>query len=350
MKKDIITEHERLGAYFRRFGLEGQSAFHALAGHYLAIYGGRLETIPQSTANLWVSSHTAIEGERAVEEFLDGCVLSDPTGERLPDWYQFFIGRRFREGSGKFFTPKPIASVMAGLLPDWDHPIIMDPTCGGATFLVEVSRRWHQKTCILIANDVEPTLYELAMLHLDLATPKGHAKHFSCHNIFDSRDGISAWFNQVDGILANPPFSLRIPDEQFNSPLFTSGYRNSDALFLDTSLKLLRPGGRLVCLLPHSLIANNEYSNLRSVVENSWTLLGVISLPEGVFHLSAGTTTRADIVILEKKGPNSRKDRPVAFASVPSVGIRLNNKSREVIPNDLDTIVQNLAFRNALGI
>jgi type I restriction-modification system DNA methylase subunit len=161
---------------------------------------------------------------------------------------------------------------------------------------------------------------------------------------------LTRWHGKVDYILANPPFSLRIDYEQFDSPLFSFGYRNSDALFIDTAFKLLRPGGRLVCLLPHSIIANREFAALRTLVENSWNLCGVICLPEGVFHLSAGTTTRADIVILEKKATHGGVAAKRVFASVPTVGLQLNNQIKTPVGNDLEGLLVDHDICDALGI
>lgn len=346
----FMSQKERLENYFRRFGLEGEPAFHGLAYHYILRYPERLASLPWSITEKWQAAYRKITQEHYVISLLDELVTQDPTGDKLPEWYQFFIGRRYREGSGKFFTPKPIASVMARLLPSCRHPVIMDPTCGGGTFLIEASYVWRHGQCTLVANDIETSLVELAMLALSLATSQQHSKHYSSVNIFDPADELTRWYGRVDYILANPPFSLRIEHEQFHSQLFSSGYRNSDALFIDTALKLLKPGGRLVCLLPHSIIANIEFSDLRAIVENSWSVLGIICLPEGVFHLSAGTTTRADIVILEKKLARDEQARKIVFASVPSVGIRLNSVAKGPITNELERVLDEAEVREALGV
>lgn len=43
-------------------------------------------------------------------------------------------------------------------------------------------------------------------------------------------------------------------------------------------------------------------AELRKVVEEDWHISAVMVLPEGVFQETANTTTRADILILKKKG------------------------------------------------
>jgi hypothetical protein len=217
--------------------------------------------------------------------------------------------------------------------------------------LMEAAQVWGERNCVLVANDIELSLIELSMLTLSLATPSQHEKHFICSDIYSPSDELRNWYGKGDYILANPPFSLRIEHEQFDSPLFSSGYRNSDALFIDIALKLLRSGGRLVCLLPHSIIANKEFSNFRAIVEKSWTVLGVICLPEGAFHLSAGTTTRADIVVLEKNGTSvSPAARKHVFASVPSVGIRLNSNDADSMQNYLESVLDTPEVREVFGI
>ncbi len=350
ISRQFLSQQEHLSEYFRRFGLEGEPAFQAVACQYVLHYPHRLAHLPQDVLPKWRSAYRKIEKETHVVGLLSELALQDPAGDRLPEWYQFFVGRRYRGDSGKFFTPKPIAAAMARLLTPRRNPVIMDPTCGGGTFLVEASRVWGHGICTLVANDVEGSLVELAMLTLGLAASPRHSKHFSSVNIFDPAPDLTKWHGRVDYLLANPPFSLKIEQEQFDSPLFSSGYRNSDALFIDTALKLLKAGGRLVCLLPHALVANKEFAQLRGLVENAWAVRGVISLPEGVFHLSAGTTTRAGIVILEKKPARAKGARRVIFASVPSAGVRVNRFAKSPLDNELEKVLANAEVRAALGL
>ncbi len=343
-------QQERLADALRRHGVEGEHAFYSLAFQYHKNSFEALQDIPENVVAKWSSSYARLAHDERLVSTLADLVGQDPKGNTLPDWYQFFVGRRFREGSGKFFTPRPVAASMARLLPRIDKPIIMDPTCGGGTFLSQASSLWNQETCTLVGNDVEPALVELTTLILALSTPKKHRKHFLNVNIFDVSNDFARWYGRVNYILANPPFSLQIENEQFDSELFLAGYRNSDALFIDTALRLLVAGGRLVCLLPHSLIANRDFASMRSIVEKRWDLLGVISLPEGVFHLTAGTTTRADIVILRKKGSSSSNGRKMFFASVPNAGVQLNGNSHRPDSNDLETLVEEKDIQKVLGL
>jgi hypothetical protein len=349
--RQFVQEKTMLGDYLMRYSIGGDAAFHILAFHYASFYADKVSKIPTVIIRKWELDHNRIEHDSTLLQLLDTIVVDDPMGVKLPEWYQFFIGRRFREGSGKFFTPKPIARAMAQMLPIVDQAVIMDPSCGGGTFLVEASNIWRSYECTLIANDVETSLVDLATIAMILGAPRHHFKYFSTDNIFDDSKAMSSWNDKVDYILANPPFSLRVDLEQSNSKLYSKGYWNSDAIFIDTALKLLKPKGRLVCLLPHSLIANSDFADFRKIVEEFWYILAVICLPEGVFQLSAGTTTRADIVVLEKKQRiRIERDADIVFASVPSVGIRLNNNDKAEVSNDLEKLINDSAVRSALQI
>ena len=341
---ELPQDRRQLEDTLRFLGIEGEDAFYFLAYQYeehLVTHS----KIPARIKERGSAISTRVASERSLLGVLDRVIASDPLGENLPFWYQYFVGRRFREGSGKFFTPKPVAKSMAALLPFRESPVVMDPTCGGGTFLVEVSKRW-KTPCTLVANDIDPVLVDLSQVTLALANQAGHKTHFLQENIFELTKGLPSWYNKVDFIIANPPFSLQIDNLGTPSSLFRLGYRNSDALFIDVSYHLLKDDGYLVCLLPHSIVANAEYKPLRTLTEEQWDIRGVISLPEGTFYTTAHTTTRADIVML-RKGSRRTKKRLFGYAS--SIGIALNNRSSTVITNELGSMVDSFDTINFIA-
>ena len=145
----------------------------------------------------------------------------------------------------------------------------------------------------MIGNDIDKTLVGLTELVLSLSAPPDHSFDLRCSNIYDASGDFDDLYGTVDAILANPPFSLSLDMAEDRSELFALGYNSSDAVFLDVCLRLMAPGGHLVCLLPHSLVANSAFQELRETAERNWALIGVVTLPEGVFHLTGNTSTRA---------------------------------------------------------
>lgn len=322
----------------RRYGIEGEEAFLVIASRLLDVRGTTFELAFFPTERA-IAALNVVCHDKQVISLLDGIVASDPHGHLLPAWYQFFFGRRFREGSGKFFTPKTVAAAMTRLLPVKPNAIVMDPACGGGTFLLEASRRWQSEPCKLFGNDVDRMLVGLTELVLALSAPANHSFRLSCCNLYEENTEFSELRGKVDAILANPPFSLPIEHTSRRSELFEMGYQNSDAVFLDVCFELLAPGGILVCLLPHSLVVNNDFARLRRKVERDWSLSGVVTLPEGVFYLTGNTSTRADIVQLQKRASLIDCNRNVFFANAPSVGFPLNSRSTYFGENALQEIV-----------
>ena len=334
----------------RRYGLEGEEAFLVLASRYLDTRKvGRRDfsffPVERGFAALNIVAH-----DKQVLSILDGILAADPQGRELATWYQFFFGRRFREGSGKFFTPRTVAASMAKLLPVHPGAILMDPTCGGGTFLCEASRRWQDTPCQLVGNDVDRMLVGLTELVLALFAATSHSFALSCCNLYDADSEFRSLRGKVNGILANPPFSLPLERVAKPGELFALGYRNSDALFLDVCLDMLAPGGSLVCLLPHSLVVNAEFDQLRRAVERHWELCGVVTLPEGVFYLTGNTTTRADILHLRKKLGRHQQTHSVFFANAPTVGFPLNSRTTYFGENSLDLIAGDPRILECAGI
>ncbi len=334
----------------RRYGLEGEEAFLVLASRYLETKEAARRDFSFFPVERGFAALSMVAHDKQVLSILDGIMVADPQGRELPTWYQFFFGRRFREGSGKFFTPRTVAAAMAKLLPVQSGAILMDPTCGGGTFLSEASRRWQDTPCRLVGNDVDRMLVGLTELVLALSTAANHGFALSCYNLYDADSEFRNLRGKVNGILANPPFSLPLDRVAKPGALFALGYRNSDALFLDVCLDMLAPGGDLVCLLPHSLVVNADFDKLRRTVEKHWELCGVVTLPEGVFYLTGNTTTRADILHLRKRPGRHQQTRKAFFANAPTVGFPLNSRTPYFGENSLELIAGDPRILDCAGI
>jgi len=252
--KDKFKEIEKR---FRELGIEGDDVFTLIVSKYIQVLklelSGRLESIVKKAKSINLNG-----SESKIEEFLEKIVNNDMAGSNLPPLYQFFHSKRFRDNTGKFFTPRNVAKSMVEMLPLKKDAIIFDPTCGAGTFLHETAKKWKNLGCTLLANDIDDYLVTLTEILLKILKNKKHQLDFFNENIYTSENSLKKYYKKVDYILANPPFSLKIENFNPNSKLLKSGYKNSDALFIDLAKDMLKEGGKLVCLLPHSIISNMQ--------------------------------------------------------------------------------------------
>lgn len=326
--------------FLRQYGIEGEDAFLALTSFYL-----RIHNPIKYSMNL---KKFRKKGEKLLNKFKNDLVLidqlkeyvsNDMAGVSLPVAYQYFLSKKFRDSTGKFFTPKEVAEAMSAMLPVKKDAVIFDPACGGGTFLLSALKRWRNNPIEIIGNDIDKSLVYLTEILLIINNSSSKNKfHFESKNLYADFTAFKPHFNKVDYILSNPPFSIQIKSLSCKSPLFDIGYRNSDALFVDLCYELLKPDGKLVCLVPHSIVANEDFVKFRKEIEKYWTVKGVFILPEGVFNTTSNTTTRADVIILNK-GKSNRNNK-IVFGNISKVGVPTTQKEKFPVKNELKEILK----------
>lgn len=132
-------------------------------------------------------------------------------------------------------------------------------------------------------------------------------------------------------------------------------------LFIDRCLQLLRPGGRLLIVLPDGVLCNSGDRYVREYImgtkdEKTSQFVGgkaivkaVLSLPADTFKLS-GTGAKTSVLYVQKR--NVSKDNPAQFLPEPqgdvfmavaeTLGYVVKNNIEDYsagVPNDLDKIV-----------
>jgi len=80
---------------------------------------------------------------------------------------------------------------------------------------------------------------------------------------------------------------------------------NTEILFIERCIKLLKPGGRLGIVLPDGILNNPSLEKIRDYVENKAYLLAVVSLSSDTF-LSSGASVKASLLFLQKFSENDQ--------------------------------------------
>lgn len=235
---------------------------------------------------------------------------------------------------------------------------VLDPSCGVGSFLATFYHHargsgWLEPGRLrLLGQDKVERMVRLSTINLELFDVAEH--HIYVGNSLEKGSQLDAWNGKVDLILTNPPFGARF-DQQYivekcgeNTPFFASLKRtassiDSELLFIDRNMSLLREGGRLLIVVPDGVVsAKGIAALLRAHLAREATLISVIELPATTFA-QAGTRTRTAIVYLQKgrkPGPaqvfmGAAKDLGFQVASRKGVQIKIPD-GRNELPAILD--------------
>lgn len=224
--------------------------------------------------------------------------------------------------------------------------IVADPTCGVGSFLASfyshaANTQWmNTKNLQLIGQDKVERMARLSTVNASLFDVK--ASTIFQGNSLDDASPISDFNNQVDVILTNPPFGAMFDSEYLktfssSSLPFLSNIRkgkqniDSSLLFVERNLSLLREGGRLLIVLPDSVVsARGLPSMFRHYLGRTCSVKAVIELPSVTFA-QAGTRTKTSILYLQKTDPVAKYR--VFFASSSSLGFEVSSKKGIQVKN-----------------
>jgi len=268
--------------------------------------------------------------------------------ERLGDAFEYLLSVLGSQGdAGQFRTPRHIIDFIVSIINPTKKDIVLDPACGTAGFLISSYKH------ILKANtddkgqlkltpdekgqlaknfkgyDISPDMVRLSLVNLYL-----HG--FTDPHIYeyDTLTSEDRWNEYADVILANPPFMSPKggikPHKRFSIQA-----KRSEVLFVDYMAEHLTPKGRAGIIVPEGIIFQSQgaYIELRKMlVENS--LVGVISLPAGVFNPYSGVKT--SILILDKS--LAKEATTIAFFKIENDGFGLGAQRREIVKNDLPQV------------
>ena len=300
---EVFAQHLRSAEdRLRAVGLSGRSAYAALCRHLAR----RLNLPP----HLWLEGPDAPASAN-----LDRIPLTAEL-DLFGLAYERFFPDLFKGERGQFFTPRPLVELMVDLAEIRPGERVLDPACGSGSFLMAAVGRGAEVDGL----EVDPEL--VALCQLNLALHGANPRAVRQADLF--RDPVT---EQWDVILANPPFSVDIDDAEVLAGFSLARGRpraSSDVLFLEAAWRRLRTGGRMSVVLPHSILANPRFADLRAWMSERFVRRALVSLPEGVFRPFGGAASRAAIVVLHKRPAELR---PFFVAAVRCPGFDTRSKT-----------------------
>lgn len=270
---------------------------------------------------------------------------------KLKDSLADIKGRAFEEflpsqlrgkGLGQFFTPRPVVDFMIELADIHVTDKVLDFASGSGGFLIKAFERKRQlinslpnqyldylnktreelleetKTQIF-GIDAEPRAVRTAKMNMLLWGDGKQIQHGNGLDVHDykGRPYFAKEYDKndknsgVDIILANPPFGS-IEEEQSilkryklskikkqEDGTIVKAKEKTENLFVEKAYKMLKPGGRLLIVLPEGIFSNGD-SRTRDFILEHFKIDTIVKLPKHAFVMSGVDTINCVILIAEK--------------------------------------------------
>jgi type I restriction enzyme M protein len=253
--------------------------------------------------------------------------------------FEEFLPSQLRgEGLGQFFTPRPIVNFMATLAEISIHDVVVDFACGSGGFLIKAFEQMQRgveqlpsgtlsrmgltrrellediKATQICGIDAEPRAARTAKMNMLMW---GDGNRVARGNALDTKDMSGNAYepreydakDQGSGctlILANPPFGSKEKDPDILK-LYDLGSKNqaktserTEVLFIEKGLKLLRPEGRMLIVLPQGILSGQSNSRVRDLIHSESEIRAIVSLPTHTFVQSGVPTVNTCVLYVQK--------------------------------------------------
>jgi len=270
--------------------------------------------------------------------------------EKLGDAYEYLLSVLGSQGgAGQFRTPRHIIDFIVDLVEPKKGDRILDPACGTSGFLISSYKRILERNTdkrlgdklssmekkqllnSIYGYDLDPNMVRLSLVNLFL-----HGFTEDELNVieYDSLTSEDRWNEYFDVILANPPFMTPKGGIRPHNR-FSIKSNRAEVLFVNYIMEHLTPKGRAGIVVPEGIMfqSGTAYKQLRKSLVEKY-LLGVVSLPSGVFNPYSGVKT--SILILDRE--LSQKTDKIFFGKVENDGYDLGAQRRQIDKNDLPKI------------
>lgn len=282
----------------------------------------------------------------------------------LGDFFESITRDGFKQNKGQFFTPTPIVNFLLYALQldklaidrlnnDRELPLIIDPSAGSGTYLVE-SMKLITKELKYKQKDKLKSSRQIKQRYEELFTPDNAENKWAREYLYGSEInfdlGIASKVNMIlhgdgstnifvkDGLLpfrfyiketspnyletantemlyndkevnakfdvaiSNPPFSVDLDTQtqrEVKNAFIFGDKKNSENLFIERYYQLLKEGGRLGVVLPESVFDTTENKYIRLFLFKYFNIKAIVSLPQVTFE--PFTSTKTSLLFAQKK-------------------------------------------------
>lgn len=284
--------------------------------------------------------------------------------------FESFLSGDMRQEFKEFLTPLRVVRAMVEMAQPKQGDAILDPTCGSAAFLVasldymrsrvrskNLSVQQSAKATYDFSHDqlwgIDDSQQMANVARLNMLMNDDGRAHIFKHDGLEPLSNAPAPLHgrQFDLILTNPPFGGKKTGPQlktFGIPTLSASDRGrgylTEVLFLERNLEWLKPGGRMLVVLPDSVLGNRTLRAERAFIEQRARLVAIVSLPADTFGPS-GAKAKTSFVVLEKapEGDSDFTDHDVFIAEVQHIGYDFTGrptKETNQLPQVVDAFLE----------
>ncbi len=227
----------------------------------------------------------------------------------IGDAYEYLI-ERFAAGAGKkageFYTPRPVSTLLAGLLDPRPGDRIGDPACGSGSLLVRCARAVGGDNYALYGQEINGATWALAKMNMflhDISSARIDWGDTLRHPTLLEGDGLMTY----DVVVANPPFSLdKWGIEEAAVDPYKRFWRGlppksvGDYAFISHMIATADVHtGRVGVIVPHGvLFRGGREGVIRQALIEENLLDAVVGLPPNLFY---GTGIPAAILVFRRQ-------------------------------------------------
>ena len=323
--------------------------------------------------------------------------------EIIDSAFEYLITEVSKGKKGQYFTPRHVVKMCVKMLDPKANEYIIDPACGSGGFILHTMYHVWDKylktesaqkgyaSKYLFGIDFDDNMRRISQALMLIAGDGKH--HIFKRDALDARDwrGVEGEDARValkpllaklenladikenqltyrkltfDILLSNPPFAGENPESdllrQYELAKNDKGKIKNNVerhiLFIERTLDMLRPGGRMAIVLPQGVLNNTNMEYVRDYLLDKARILAVVGLHGNTFKPHTGTKT--SVLFLQKWDENEKipKDYPI-FMAVSKKGGKDNSgdyvykkdskggyvhdaRGRKVLDHDLDEIAE----------
>jgi len=295
--------------------------------------------------------------------------------------FEEFLPSQLRgKGLGQFFTPRKIVDFMIELADVDINDVVIDFACGSGGFLIKSFEKMKEilqtmpeatfrsigttkeafeenlKKNQIFGIDAEPRAVRVAKMNMMLW---GDGKRVCRGNGLSEVDwqgnkyslpeyDINTKNSGCTLILANPPFIKEKDVAVLSKYRLAEGRNSVDAqtLFLERGINLLRPGGRMLIVLPEGVLSNDDSLSTREYILSNAKIKAIIELPTHTFVQSGVDTINTVVLYLEKYEAELKEkiDKIISVDNTPKENIELIKNCNDMDYDIFMASAENVGF------